>query len=81
MSISRPIQWYHSLADPIWPDGTLPLLIYHFYDCSAVISTSVAPVTQGSVECSSVPLIDNHHGGNVQILAPALGFLAKVNYV
>ncbi len=22
MSFSRPIQWYHSHADPIWPDGT-----------------------------------------------------------
>jgi hypothetical protein len=22
MSFSRPIQWYHSYADPIWPDGT-----------------------------------------------------------
>jgi len=22
MSFSRPIQWYHSPADPIWPDGT-----------------------------------------------------------
>ena len=21
MSFSRPIQWYHSHADPIWPDG------------------------------------------------------------
>jgi hypothetical protein len=23
MSFLRPIQWYHSQADPIWPDGTL----------------------------------------------------------
>ncbi len=22
MSFSRPIQWYHSHIDPIWPDGT-----------------------------------------------------------
>ncbi len=22
MSFSRPIQWYHSPSDPIWPDGT-----------------------------------------------------------
>jgi hypothetical protein len=21
MSFSRPLQWYHSHADPIWPDG------------------------------------------------------------
>jgi hypothetical protein len=23
MFFSRPIQWYHSHADPIWPDSTL----------------------------------------------------------
>jgi hypothetical protein len=22
MNFSRPIQWYHSHADPIWPDST-----------------------------------------------------------
>jgi hypothetical protein len=22
MSFSSPIQWYHSQADPFWPDGT-----------------------------------------------------------
>ncbi len=22
MSFSRPIQWYHSYVDPIWPDST-----------------------------------------------------------
>jgi hypothetical protein len=22
MSFSMPIQWYHTHADPIWPDGT-----------------------------------------------------------
>jgi hypothetical protein len=25
MFFSRPIQWYHSHADPIWPDGTFHL--------------------------------------------------------
>ncbi len=25
MSFSRPIQWYHSHGDPIWPDGTFKL--------------------------------------------------------
>ncbi len=25
MSFLRPIQWYHSHADPIWPDGTFKL--------------------------------------------------------
>ncbi len=28
MFFSRPIQWYHSHADPIWPDGTFKFFIY-----------------------------------------------------
>jgi hypothetical protein len=38
MSFSRPIQWYHSHADPIWPDGdfnddvTLLVLLPNFLD-------------------------------------------------
>ncbi len=28
MSFSRPIQWYHSHADPIWPDGTFKSRIW-----------------------------------------------------
>jgi hypothetical protein len=28
MSFSRPIQWYHSHADPIWPDGTFKYASY-----------------------------------------------------
>jgi hypothetical protein len=24
---SRPIQWYHSHADPIWPDGTFKFVV------------------------------------------------------
>jgi hypothetical protein len=34
MSFSRPIQWYHSNADPVWPDCTFKfiflLTIYFF---------------------------------------------------
>ena len=26
MCFLRPIQWYHSHADPIWPDGTFKLM-------------------------------------------------------
>jgi hypothetical protein len=26
MFFSMPIQWYHSLVDPIWPDGTFKLV-------------------------------------------------------
>ncbi len=31
MSFSRPIQWYHSHADPIWPDGTFDNLCANAY--------------------------------------------------
>ncbi len=27
MSFLRPIQWYHSQADQIWPDGTFKLFL------------------------------------------------------
>ncbi len=30
MSFSRPIQWYHSHADPIWPDGTFNMKVRQF---------------------------------------------------
>ncbi len=36
MSFSRPIQWYHSLADPIWPDSTFKL---------ALLFTKMCPFT------------------------------------
>jgi hypothetical protein len=26
MFFSKPIQWYHSHADPIWPDGTFKVI-------------------------------------------------------
>ncbi len=29
MFFSRPIQWYHSHADPIWPDDTFNLFYAH----------------------------------------------------
>ncbi len=29
MFFSRPIQWYHSHADPIWPDGTFKSLFFN----------------------------------------------------
>ncbi len=48
MSFSRPIQWYHSHAVPIWPDGTfnrnlMLCFVYKcaakaFYSCPAIIS-------------------------------------------
>ncbi len=56
-------------------------LLHYFYDCFPLFTTSLAAVTEGSVECSTVSFIDNHHGGDVQVLAPALGFLAKVDSV
>jgi hypothetical protein len=29
MTFSMPVQWYHSHADPIWPDGTFYLNVNH----------------------------------------------------
>jgi hypothetical protein len=34
MSFSRPIQWYHSHADPIWPDGTLRYSLEDYFRTS-----------------------------------------------
>jgi hypothetical protein len=31
MSFLRPIQWYHSHVDPIWPDGTFKNLDSRFF--------------------------------------------------
>ncbi len=28
MTFLRPIKWYHSHADPFWPDGTFNLTLY-----------------------------------------------------
>ncbi len=36
VSFSRPIQWYHSHADPIWPDGIT-------YYCSMALTYQGAP--------------------------------------
>ncbi len=36
MSFSRPIQWYHSHADPIWPDGTFKPERKEMKTCSTV---------------------------------------------
>ncbi len=32
MSFSRPIQWYHSQADLIWPDRTFNLFVILVFD-------------------------------------------------
>jgi hypothetical protein len=28
MSLSMPIQWYHSQVDPIWPDSTFKSILF-----------------------------------------------------
>jgi hypothetical protein len=46
MSFSRPFQWYHSHADPIWPDGTFkpsPLFQVERANCEGVILSFTAP--------------------------------------
>ncbi len=40
MSFSRPIQRYHSLADPIWPDGTLKYYSSLYTNCDKVNENS-----------------------------------------
>jgi hypothetical protein len=61
MSFSRPIQWYHSHADPIWPDGnfnddvTLLVLLLNFLDgdleCSDVLVLTRLMMRESLVYC------------------------------
>ncbi len=46
MSFSRLIQWYHSHADPIWPDGTFKYecLVFYASMCLFVRSTQLAEI-------------------------------------
>ncbi len=37
MSSSRPIQWYHSHADPSWPDGTFKHVHAGIAYCTSVL--------------------------------------------
>ncbi len=39
MCFLRPIQWYHSHADPIWPDGTLKITVYFWIPVQDYIYT------------------------------------------
>ncbi len=41
MSFSRAFQWYHSHAEPIWPDGTFKQL---GRDIATYIFKSIAPL-------------------------------------
>jgi hypothetical protein len=59
MSSSRPIQWYHSHADPSWPDGTFKhvhaaLLIVRLY-WSTCICVQLTSSLQESGSVSSGP--------------------------
>jgi hypothetical protein len=51
MSISRPIQWYHSHADPIWPDGTFktPIVLDCVLYCIFSITYSLPACPQPPV--------------------------------
>ncbi len=41
MSFSRPFQWYHSEADPIWPDGTFKKLTHvHKLNDTSLLASS-----------------------------------------
>ncbi len=48
MSFSRPVQWYHSHADPIWPDGTFKAEIVYQIDSKAFVSVPLKPPTANS---------------------------------
>jgi hypothetical protein len=55
MSFPRPIQWDHSHADPIWPDGTFkpsPLFQVERANCEGVVLSFTAP---GSSLDSDIP--------------------------
>jgi hypothetical protein len=42
MSFSRPIHWYHSHADPIWPDCTFNVKTFRLCDKFTMAVASVA---------------------------------------
>ncbi len=67
MSFSRPFQWYHSHADPIWPDGTFKQIgnkltinqhslrrSFKFYNSGADGASEIMYITSGT----SLPLVD-----------------------
>ncbi len=60
MSFLRPIQWYHSKADPFWPDGTFKVkLLRNFvppkfmeFRGGALFSSAVNPLEKVAYHCA-----------------------------
>jgi hypothetical protein len=57
MLFSRPIQWYHSHADPIWPDGTfeVKILFLLFAVCSCCFVMPRQLITPGPESFQTKP--------------------------
>ncbi len=55
MSFSRPIQWYHSHADPIWPDGTFKNGVFHVDEIKHIFANILQEVIsfQQADRCSN----------------------------
>jgi hypothetical protein len=57
MSFSRPIQWYHSHVDTIWPDGTGTFkfemkLTFHHKHVYRIIPAEMAVPSEGAIMVS-----------------------------
>ncbi len=57
MSFSRPIQWYHSHADPVWPDSTFNSRFSRKFKCFAVpLICDVSTIPPVSWICRKISL-------------------------
>ncbi len=74
MFFSRSIQWYHSHADPIWPDNTFNLLYDHgfglisfLYSCTGEMKSQMVPEEdeQKSLETADDEVADNDSDGDI----------------
>jgi hypothetical protein len=71
MSFSRPFQWYHSHADPIWPNGTFKRKVFY---------SSIKPQTprrgEGAGAVLRRRLANPHtHSALLYLAAPPMGVL------
>jgi hypothetical protein len=49
MSLSRPIQWYHSHADLIWPDDIRQMPLFTYY------TVVIYPMARGLMQWAPLP--------------------------
>ncbi len=70
MSFLRPIQWYHSQADPIWPDGTLK---NKYKALSTLLNSAEYSITRERILLIASLKLDTATGGlNVAITSHAV---------